>query len=163
MFKLTTTRLVIHQLKPFQRLLPQSSKNQDTKIRGQSPLSIEHARPWLRSSKLGRISVGVCWRHKVQQRQQSLPRTDCGGRLTTKIAPSCLRLKSADCKRGRRKGATSKNVKNRQKASKSFRHFSTIFAQGKKRQKSPKSVKKCFDTFRQFSRGTIFPAPFGGL
>ena len=39
MFKLTTTRLVIHQLKPFQRLLPQSSKNQDTKIRGQSPLS----------------------------------------------------------------------------------------------------------------------------
>ena len=43
---------------------------------------------------------------------------------------------SADCKRGRRKGATSK-----------------------KRQKSSKSVKKFFDTFRQFSRGTFFPAP----
>ena len=26
-----------------------------------------------------------------------------------------------------------------------------------------KSVKKFFDTFRQFSRGTIFLAPFGGL
>ena len=38
--------------------------------------------------------------------------------------------KSADCKRGQRKGATSKNVK------------------------------KFFDTFRQFSRGTCFPAPF---
>ena len=34
------------------------------------------------------------------------------------------RLLSADCKRGRRKGATSKNVKNRQKVSKSF---STLF------------------------------------
>ena len=68
---------------------------------------------------------------------------------------------SADCKKGRRKGATLKNVKNRQKVSKSF--FSTIFAQGKKRQKSSKSVKKFFDSFRQFSRGTIFPAPFGGL
>ena len=38
-----------------------------------------------------------------------------------------LAVFSADCKRGRRKGATSKNVKNRQKVSKSF-----------------------FDTFRQF-------------
>ena len=71
---------------------------------------------------------------------------------------------SADCKRGRRKGATSKK---RQKSSKSvkkrqkvFRHFSTIFAQGKKRQKSSKSVKKFFDTFRQFSRGAkIFFRP----
>ena len=73
--------------------------------------------------------------------------------------PKSLRNKiSADCKRGRRKGATSKNVKNRQKV---FRHFS-IFAQGKRIQKSSKSVKKFFDTFRQFSCGTIFPAPLGG-
>ena len=73
---------------------------------------------------------------------------------------------SAECKRGRRKGATSKNVKNRQKVTKTFstlfdnfragqktskiakkcqkhfRHFSTIFAQGKKRQKSPKIREK---------------------
>ena len=35
---------------------------------------------------------------------------------------------SGDCRRGRRKGATSKNVKNRQKVSKHFRHFSTICA-----------------------------------
>ena len=94
---------------------------------------------------------------------------------------------SADCKRGRRKGATLKNVKNRQKVSKSFsilfdnfragqktskivkklqncfRHFSTIFAQGKKRRKSTKNFKTVFDTFRQFSRGTILPAPFGGF
>ena len=32
-----------------------------------------------------------------------------------------------------------------------------------KTSKIVKSVKKFFDTFRQFSRGTIFPAPFGGL
>ena len=97
------------------------------------------------------------------------------------LLPSHCGGVSADCKRGRRKGATSKNVKNRQKVSKSF---STIFAQGKKRQKSSKSVKKFFDTFRQFSRrakkrqkssksvkkffntfrqfsrGPFFPAPF---
>ena len=58
------------------------------------------------------------------------------------------------------KGPRQKTSKNRQKVSKSF---STLLAQGKKRQKSSKSVKKFFDTFRQFSRGTIFPAPFGGL
>ena len=38
------------------------------------------------------------------------------------------RLSPSDCKRGRREGATSKNVKNRQKCQKVFRHFSTIFA-----------------------------------
>ena len=63
------------------------------------------------------------------------------------------------------KGASGKGP--RQKASKIvkkfFRHFSTFFAQGKKRQKSSKSVKQFFDTFRQISRGTIFPTPFGGL
>ena len=37
-----------------------------------------------------------------------------------------------------------------------FRHFSTFFAQGKKRQKSSKSVKTIFGTFRQFSRGTTY-------
>ena len=61
---------------------------------------------------------------------------------------------------GPQKGPTERgHVKNRQKY---FRHFSTCFAQGKKRQKSSKSVKNIFDTFRQFSRGTSFPAPFGG-
>ena len=69
-------------------------------------------------------------------------------------------MSSVDCKKGRRKGATSKIAKKCQKVS---RHFSTIFAQGKKRQKSLQSVKKIFDTFRQFSHGTTFPAPFGGL
>ena len=88
-------------------------------------------------------------------------------------------IQRADCKRGRRKGATSKNVKNRQKwcqnvfstlfdnfragqktskivrnRQKVFRHFSTIFAQGKKRQKSSKIVKKCQKYFPNFS--TIF-------
>ena len=57
------------------------------------------------------------------------------------------------------KGPRPKNVKKCQKV---FRHFSTIFAQGKNRQKSSKIVKKLFDTFRQFSRGTVFPASFGG-
>ena len=68
-------------------------------------------------------------------------------------------LCSADCKRGRRKGATSKNVNNRQKVSKSFSTLFDNFRAGQKRQKSSKSVKKFFDTFRQFSRGTFFPAP----
>ena len=69
---------------------------------------------------------------------------------------------SADCKRGRRKGAASKNVKSVKKCQKVFRHFSTIFAQGKKRQKSSKNVKKFFDTFRQFSRRHHFPRPLLG-
>ena len=51
------------------------------------------------------------------------------------------------------------HVKNRQKVSNSF---STLFVQGKKRQKSSKNVKKFFDTYRQISRVTILPAPFWG-
>ena len=70
---------------------------------------------------------------------------------------------SVDRKRGQRKGAASKNVKNPQKCQKYFRHFSTFFVQRKKRQKWSKSVKNNVDTFRQFSRGTSFLAPFGGI
>ena len=58
------------------------------------------------------------------------------------------------------------HVKKRQKSSKSVKKFFDTFrqiSQGKKRQKSSKNVKKFFDTFRQISRGTIFPAPLGGL
>ena len=62
--------------------------------------------------------------------------------------------KSADCKRGRRKGATSKNVKNRQKVSKSF---STLFDNFRAGQKTSKIVKKCQKHFRHFS--TIFARP----
>ena len=58
------------------------------------------------------------------------------------------------------KGPLQKNVKNRQKASKSF---STLFDNFRAGQKSSKSVKNIFDIFRQFSRGTSFLAPFGGL
>ena len=58
---------------------------------------------------------------------------------------------SADCKRGRRKGAMSKIVKNRQKVSKSFSTFFDNFRAG---QKSPKIVKKRQKVFRHFS--TIF-------
>ena len=66
----------------------------------------------------------------------------------------CLRTaKGASGKGPRQK--TSKIVKN---CPKYLRHFSTFFAQGKKRQKSSKKVKNIFDTFRQFSRGTSFPA-----
>ena len=53
-------------------------------------------------------------------------------------------LSSADRKRGQRKGATSKNVKIVKKCQKYLRTFSTIFAQGKKRQKASKSVKIIF-------------------
>ena len=61
------------------------------------------------------------------------------------------------------KGPRQKTSKIVKKCQKYFRHFSTIFARGKKTQKSSKSVKNIFDTFRQISRGTSFPAPFGGL
>ena len=60
------------------------------------------------------------------------------------------------------KGPRQKTSNIVKKCQRVFRHFSTIFAQGRKRQKSSKNVEKFFDTFRQFSRGTVFPAPFGG-
>ena len=73
----------------------------------------------------------------------------------------------ADIVSGLQKGpaerATSKNVKNRQKASKSFSTLSDNFCAGQKRSKSSKSVKKFFDTFRQFSRGTILSRPLSGV
>ena len=56
------------------------------------------------------------------------------------------------------------HIKNRQKSSKIvkkcqkvFRHFSTIFAQGKNRQKVPKSFSTLFDNF---CAAPFFPAPF---
>ena len=58
---------------------------------------------------------------------------------------------SVDRKRGQRKGATSKNVKNRQKVSKIFSALFDIFRAG---QKTSKSVKKCQKYFQHFS--TIF-------
>ena len=60
-------------------------------------------------------------------------------------------IKPADCKRGRRKEATSKKIKNRQKASKSF---STLFDNFRAGQKTSKIVKKCQKVFRHFP--TIF-------
>ena len=51
----------------------------------------------------------------------------------------------------------SKTVK---KVSKGFSTLFDNFRAGHKR--NSKSVKKFFDTIRQLSRGTIFPAPFGG-
>ena len=53
------------------------------------------------------------------------------------------------------------HVKKCQKSSKISKIFSTLFAQGNKRQKAAESVKKFFDTFRRFSRGTSFPALLG--
>ena len=67
------------------------------------------------------------------------------------------------------KGAGGKGP--RQKTSKSIKKFFDTFRQfscrAKKRQKSSKIVKKCEKVFRHFStnfaQGTIFPAPFEGL
>ena len=68
---------------------------------------------------------------------------------------------SADCKRGQRKGATSKSVKNRQKVSRQTSTLFDNFRAGPKHQ-NPLKVSKYFSTlFRQFSRSTNFPAPFG--
>ena len=55
--------------------------------------------------------------------------------------------------------ATSKIVK---KCQKIFRHFSTIFAQGKKRQKSSKSVKKFSTLFDNFRAAPFFRPFLGG-
>ena len=59
---------------------------------------------------------------------------------------------SADCKRGRRKGAMAKNLKNRQKVSKkffdTFRQFSRRAKNIKNRQKVSKSFSTLFDNFR---------------
>ena len=97
--------------------------------------------------------------HPVQKPDQNIPVLTPGPSLTR--VPL---LKSADCKRGQRKGAASKNVNNRQKVSNSF---ATLFDNFLRRAKNvkirQKSIKKVFDTFWQFSRGTIFLAPFGGL
>ena len=58
------------------------------------------------------------------------------------------------------KGPRQKTSKIVKKCQKYFRHFSTCFEQGKKRQESSKSVK---NIFRHFSGGTSLPAPFRGL
>ena len=58
------------------------------------------------------------------------------------------RLLSADCKRGRRKGATSKNIKTRQKVTKCFRQFSRRAKSVKNRQKPSRSFSTLFDNFR---------------
>ena len=65
-------------------------------------------------------------------------------------------LQSADCKRGRRKGATSKIVKKCQKV------FRQVSRRAKKLQESSKSVKKFSDTFRQVLRRPPFYRPLVG-
>ena len=63
------------------------------------------------------------------------------------------------------KGPLQKTSKIVKKCQKYFRHFSTIFAQGKKRQKSSKRGKKFFDSFRAapFFRPLLQSADFGNL
>ena len=103
----------------------------------------------------------------------------CSGRFLTSMVG--VDIASADRKRGQRKEATSQNVKNCQKVSKIYRHFSTLFAQGKKtskivkkcqeyfsapfaqgqkRQKSSKSVKRAFRHFLTISGADQFSGPF---
>ena len=59
------------------------------------------------------------------------------------------------------------HVKKRQKSSKSVKKFFDTFRRFSRRAKNVKNRQKVskniFDIFRQFSRGTSFPAPFGGL
>ena len=52
------------------------------------------------------------------------------------------------------------HVKKRQKSSKSVKTFFDTFRQFSRRAKKSKIVKKCQKVFRQFSRGTFLPAPF---
>ena len=57
--------------------------------------------------------------------------------------------RSADRKRGQRRGPRKNKVKTRQKVSNNFRHFPTFSAQVKKR---AKILKKCQEYFRHFFR-----------
>ena len=83
--------------------------------------------------------------------------SDCEQKATSYFALRFLMVvetPSADCKRGRRKGATSKNVKNRQEVSKSFSTLFDNFRAGQKTSKTVKKLKKRQKVFRHFS--TIF-------
>ena len=59
------------------------------------------------------------------------------------------------------KGAGGKGP--RQKSSKSVNKFFNTFRQFSRRAKNFKNRQKSQKVFRHFSRGTFFPAPFGGL
>ena len=54
-------------------------------------------------------------------------------------------------------------VKKRQKSSKSVKKCVDTFRHFSRRAKNVQNVKKRRKVFRQFSRGTFFPAPFGYL
>ena len=81
---------------------------------------------------------------------------------------------TSPCRKSRRtaKGASGKGPCQNRKKMSDYSIFSTLFdifalckkcQKSSKSQTSSKSVKKSFGTFRQFSRGTRFPAPsFGG-
>ena len=97
------------------------------------------------------FSEGACGLPTLE-RSPRLRWTSMGNFLTGEALFHQRIAKGAGGKGPRQK--TSKIVKKCQKV---FRHFSTIFAQGKK---TSKIVKKCQKVFRQFSRGTFFPAPF---
>ena len=106
--------------------------------------------------KSGKLAGNLWIAHNIHSERSS---AEAARELPGKFGEILSGLQKGPAERGHVK-KTSKVVRKCQKVS---RHFSTIFAQGKERQKSSKSVKKFFDTFRQFSRGTIIPAPFGGL
>ena len=70
---------------------------------------------------------------------------------------------AADRKRGRRKGATSKSVKNRQKVSKIFSTLFDIFRAGAKKVKNRQKVSKYVSTlFDNFRAAPVFRPLFGG-
>ena len=60
------------------------------------------------------------------------------------------------------KGPRQKTSKIVKKCRKYFRHFSTIFTQGKKRQKSSKNLKIIFDNFEIFRAAPVFRPTLGG-
>ena len=78
--------------------------------------------------------------------------TRMAGNIGNAITENISGLQKGPAERG--------HVKKRQKSSKSVKKFFDNFRAG---QKTSKIDKKCQNVFRHFSRGTIFPAPFGGL
>ena len=76
--------------------------------------------------------------------------------------PCLTKSFSADRKRGQRKGATSKNVKNRQKVSKIFSTLFDIFSRRAKNVKNRQKVSNIFSTFFDKFRAAPVFQPFLG-
>ena len=120
-------------------------------VRGKRVRKIGVQSRMIRANRYARIALRIARATKggMSAEQSCPPQVFKTRNVSEKNFSPCLA--SADCKRGRRKGATSKNVKSLQKASK---RFSTLFDNFRAGQKTSKIVKKRQKVFRHFA--TVF-------